>query len=127
MFKSLLAGFFAGLIDVIFYLNDLNIFSVLSFHILKVYSIPLGIILHIIASTIIFFVAVFLIEKSGIKMNGLFSVIILGLLTGSAVLALFSLPVHLLIFPIKITLIYVLAHVFYGLFGYLIYWSLRKI
>ncbi|AWR98028.1 hypothetical protein DFR86_11110 [Acidianus sulfidivorans JP7] len=126
MIKSLISGFIAGILDVLFYVNDLSVFSYISFRILKVESIPLGIILHIIASTIIFFIAVLIIEKSGIKSSGIISYFILGILVGSATLALFSLPVHLIIFPIKITLIYVIAHVFYGIFGYLIYGILRK-
>jgi fluoride ion exporter CrcB/FEX len=126
MLKSLISGFIAGLLDVLFYIDYMNVFATISYHILKIYSIPLGIILHLIASTIIFVIAVFIIEKSKIKTYGFVSYLILGIMVGSSTLALFSLPVHLLIFPIKITLVYVIAHIFYGIFGYVIYWILKR-
>lgn len=126
MIKSLISGLLAGLFDILFYINDMNVFAVISYHILKIYSIPLGIILHLIASTIIFAVAVLIIEKSKINAASFISYFILGIMVGSSVLALFSLPVHLLVFPIKVTLTYVMGHIFYGIVGYLILWILKN-
>lgn len=126
MIKSLISGLLAGVLDISFYTNDMNVFAVISYHILKIYSIPLGIILHLIASTIIFAVAVLIIEKSKINATSFISYFILGIMVGSSVLALFSLPVHLLIFPIKVTLTYVRGHIFYGIVGYLILWILKN-
>ncbi|AWR93253.1 hypothetical protein [Acidianus brierleyi] len=126
MIKSLISGLLAGVLDISFYTNDMNVFAVISYHILKIYSIPLGIILHLIASTIIFAVAVLIIEKSKINATSFISYFILGIMVGSSVLALFSLPVHLLIFPIKVTLTYVMGHIFYGIVGYLILWILKN-
>jgi len=126
MIKSLISGLLAGLLDILFYINDMNVFAVISYHILKIYSIPLGIILHLIASTIIFAVAVLIIEKSKINAASFISYFILGIMVGSSVLALFSLPVHLLVFPIKVTLTYVMGHIFYGIVGYLILWILKN-
>lgn len=125
MLRLLVSGFLAGLFDVIFYLNSLNVFAVISYHIMGISSIPLGIVLHLIASTIIFTVSVIIIKKSGIKGGYFASSLILGIMVGSSTLALFSLPVHLLLFPIKIDITYVLGHVFYGIIGYLIYWFLE--
>ncbi|MUN29722.1 hypothetical protein [Sulfuracidifex metallicus] len=113
MLRLLVSGFLAGLFDVIFYLNSLNVFAVISYHITRISSIPLGIVLHLIASTIIFTVS-------------FTSNLILGIMVGSSTLALFSLPIHLLVFPVKIDITYVLGHVFYGIIGYLIYWFLES-
>ena len=126
MLRLLVSGFLAGLFDVIFYLNSLNVFAVISNHITRISSIPLGIVLHLIASTIIFTVAVIIIKGNRIKGDSLTSSLILGIMVGSSTLALFSLPIHLLVFPVKIDITYVLGHVFYGIIGYLIYWFLES-
>lgn len=83
----------------------------------------MGIILHLIAAIIIALVGISIIEvaKIGYENKNFLSALIMGILFGSAVLGLFSLPVHLLVFPIKITLTYVLAHIFCGIITYLVY------
>lgn len=111
---------------MIFFVNDIDTFSSISLHILHVSSISLGILLHLIASVIVFFVAVKILESVNIRSYNYLSALVLGILLGSAVLSLFSLPIHLLIFPVKITLSYVMAHVFYGIISYLTYFSLTK-
>jgi len=123
MIKKILSGFIGGLLEIIFFINNLSVFSTISYHILRIDSVILGIILHLIAAIIIALVGISIIEvaKIGYENKNFLSALIMGILFGSAVLGLFSLPVHLLFFPIKITLAYVLAHIFYGIITYLVY------
>ncbi len=123
MIKKILSGVVGGLLEIIFFINNMSVFSSISYHILKINSIPLGILLHLIAAMIIALVGISIIEVSKVKYEkrNLLSSLIMGILFGSAVLSLFSLPVHLLVFPIKFTLTYVFAHIFYGIITYLTY------
>ncbi|MFP3218437.1 MAG: hypothetical protein RXQ99_07540 [Acidianus sp.] len=123
MIKKILSGFIGGLLEIIFFINNLSVFSTISYHILRIDSIILGIILHLIAAIIIALVGISIIEVAKVRYENknFLSALIMGILFGSAVLGLFSLPVHLLVFPIKITLTYVLAHIFYGIITYLVY------
>ncbi|BDC17179.1 hypothetical protein [Acidianus sp. HS-5] len=123
MIKKILSGLVGGLLEIIFFINDMSVFSAISYHILKINSIAVGILLHLIAAMIIALVGISIIELSRVKYENknFLSALIIGVLFGSAVLSLFSLPVHLLVFPIKITLTYVFAHIFYGVVTYLIY------
>lgn len=123
MIKKILSGFIGGLLEIIFFINNLSVFSTISYHILRTDSVVLGIVLHLIAAIIIALVGISIIEvaKIGYENKNFLSALIMGILFGSAVLSLFSLPVHLLVFPIKITLTYVLAHIFYGIITYLVY------
>ncbi|WP_373468457.1 hypothetical protein [Acidianus infernus] len=123
MIKKILSGFIGGLLEIIFFINNLSVFSTISYHVLKIDSVIVGILLHLIAAIIIALVGISIIEVTKVRYeNGNFlSTLIMGILFGSAVLSLFSLPVHLLIFPIKITLTYVLANIFYGIITYLVY------
>ncbi|MFP3399538.1 hypothetical protein [Acidianus sp.] len=123
MIKKILSGFIGGLLEIIFFINNLSVFSTISYHILRIDSVILGIILHLIAAIIIALVGISIIEVAKVRYENknFLSALIMGILFGSAVLGLFSLPVHLLVFPIKITLTYVLAHIFYGIITYLVY------
>ena len=123
MIKKILSGFIGGLLEIIFFINNLSVFSTISYHILRIDSVILGIILHLIAAIIIALVGISIIEVTKVRYENrnFLSALIMGILFGSAVLGLFSLPVHLLVFPIKITLTYVLAHIFYGIITYLVY------
>ncbi|MQL55496.1 hypothetical protein [Acidianus ambivalens] len=123
MIKKILSGFIGGLLEIIFFINNLSVFSTISYHILRTDSVVLGIVLHLIAAIIVALVGISIIEvaKIGYENKNFLSALIMGILFGSAVLSLFSLPVHLLVFPIKITLTYVLAHIFYGIITYLVY------
>ncbi|MCY0873980.1 MAG: hypothetical protein OWQ47_03500 [Acidianus infernus] len=123
MIKKILSGFIGGLLEIIFFINNLSVFSTISYHVLRIDSVIVGILLHLIAAIIIALVGISIIEVTKVRYeNGNFlSTLIMGILFGSAVLSLFSLPVHLLVFPIKITLTYVLAHIFYGIITYLVY------
>ncbi|WP_369611326.1 hypothetical protein [Sulfurisphaera javensis] len=124
--KAVLSGLIGGIAELVFFVNDFDVFSTISFHILHISSIFLGILLHLIASMVVFLVAVKILESVKIRSCNYLSAFILGLLLGSAVLSLFSLPIHLLIFPIKITLSYVMAHIFYGVISYFTYFTLTK-
>ncbi|EZQ09962.1 hypothetical protein CM19_04780 [Candidatus Acidianus copahuensis] len=126
LFSSILAGFLAGLFDIFFYIGNVKIFSYISYHILGINSIILGIILHLIASIVIFAIIITILNIVKIEVGSAISALILGIMIGSSVLALFSLPIHLLVFPISLDITYVLSHVFYGILGYLIYYSLIK-
>lgn len=123
MIKKILSGFIGGLLEIIFSINNLSVFSTISYHVLKIDSVIVGILLHLIAAIIIALVGISIIEVTKVRYENrnFLSTLIMGILFGSAVLSLFSLPVHLLVFPIKITLTYVLAHIFYGIITYLVY------
>lgn len=123
MIKKILSGFIGGLLEIIFFINNLSVFSTISYHVLKIDSVIVGILLHLIAAIIIALVGISIIEVTKVRYENrnFLSTLIMGILFGSAVLSLFSLPVHLLVFPIKITLTYVLAHIFYGIITYLVY------
>jgi len=116
----------AGIVDVLFYVKDLQVFSTISYHIVKVPSIGIGILLHLIASIVIFLVGIFILRIAKLRPTNLGGALVLGILLGTAVLSLFSLPVHLLIFPINITLTYDLSHVIYGVIAYLVYYTLGR-
>ncbi|MCY0883816.1 MAG: hypothetical protein OWQ50_08655, partial [Acidianus infernus] len=123
MIKKILSGFIGGLLEIIFSINNLSVFSTISYHVLRIDSVIVGILLHLIAAIIIALVGISIIEVTKVRYENrnFLSTLIMGILFGSAVLSLFSLPVHLLVFPIKITLTYVLAHIFYGIITYLVY------
>ncbi|MUM63778.1 hypothetical protein D1867_00600 [Acidianus infernus] len=123
MIKKILSGFIGGLLEIIFFINNLSVFSTISYHVLRIDSVIVGILLHLIAAIIIALVGISIIEVTKVRYENrnFLSTLIMGILFGSAVLSLFSLPVHLLVFPIKITLTYVLAHIFYGIITYLVY------
>ena len=123
MLRKILSGFVGGLFEIVFFLNNMDVFASISYHLLKINSIELGILLHLIAAMVISLVGMTIIELSRIRYErrNFLSALVIGVLFGSGVLSLFSLPVHLLIFPIKITLTYVFAHIFYGVITYLVY------
>ncbi len=124
--KYALSGLIGGLLEVPFYLKDLEVFSEISFRITGVHSVVVGVILHLIASVIIGVVALSLLNVAGIEGRGFWASLLIGIMLGSSVLSLFSLPVHLTVFPLKITLVYVISHIFYGVFVYLAYWVLQR-
>ena len=126
LFLKAISGLLGGLIELVVYLNDLQVFSYISQHVVHVTSIPLGIILHLVASVLVFLIGFTIIEKAGIVMKSLATAIVLGLMFGSSVLALFSLPVHLIFIPFKFTLQYLIAHIIYGVSSTLIYWFLKE-
>lgn len=126
MFDKLISGLAGGIFELFFFVNDLSIFAVISYHLTHVSSILLGIIIHIIAAVVVFTIGVTIIEASGIRPTSIPSSIVLGLLFGSSVLSIFSLPIHLILIPYMITLPYVIAHLTYGLVSYLIYYLIQR-
>ncbi|MCI2413987.1 MAG: hypothetical protein MPF33_01850 [Candidatus Aramenus sp.] len=122
LIKKIISGVFAGALEVAFYSNDLGVFAYLSLKVLKLDSMPLGILLHLFASAVVFVVAVTLLEAVNIRVQSLAGAVVLGIMLGSSVLSLFSLPVHLLLIPLAFNLTYVASHVFYGLIAYLTYY-----
>jgi len=126
MIKAIISGLIAGIVDILFYLNDLQVFSEISYYIVKIPSIGIGIMLHLIASIVVFLVAILILKIANLKQTNLVGAPVLGILLGTAVLSLFSLPVHLLIFPINITLTYDFSHVVYGVIAYLVYYTLGR-
>lgn len=127
MFVKVISGFIGGLAELLLYLNNLSVFSCISQHIFHVNSVILGIALHLIASLILFIIGCEIVEKSGIYATSLVSATILGIMFGSSVLVLFSLPVHLLFIPFKATLNYLFAHIFYGLVSCIAYYFMKRI
>ncbi len=124
--NALLAGLTGGIVEIPFYVNDMEVFSEVSYHVLRVHSIPLGVILHLVASLVIAVVSLYILERVRIMPKTLLGSLILGLMFGSSVLSLFSLPIHLTVFPLRITITYVASHLFYGVFTCLTYFRLRQ-
>jgi len=123
---KLISGLAGGIFELFFFINDLSIFADISYHLTHMSSILLGIFLHIIVAVVVFTIGVTIIEASGIRPNSIPSSIVLGLLFGSSVLSIFSLPNHLILLPYTITLPYIIAHLAYGLVSYLIYYLLQR-
>ncbi|BCU69588.1 hypothetical protein [Stygiolobus caldivivus] len=125
MLVKVVSGLIGGTVEVIFFVNDLEVFSYISQRILHIDLIVTGLALHMVASALVFLVGSLLVEKTGISPNGVLSSLVLGIMFGSSVLALFSIPIHLLIFHFTLTLGYVFAHIAYGTVSYLVYWVLK--
>lgn len=126
LFGKLISGLAGGIFELLFFVNDLSIFANISYHLTHMSSILLGVFLHIVAAVVVFTLGATIIEASGIRPNSILSSIVLGLLFGSSVLSIFSLPLHLILLPYTITLTYVIAHLTYGLVSYLIYYLLQR-
>jgi len=124
--KYIVSGLIGGSLEVPFYIDDLSIFSKISLRILGIPSPVLGIVLHLIASVVIALISLWILDALKIKGRGYLDSLIIGIMLGSSVLALFSLPVHLTVFPIIFNLVYIASHVFYGVFVYLTYYLLER-
>jgi hypothetical protein len=125
-FGKLISGLAGGIFELFFFIDDLSIFTDISYHLTHMSSILLGVFLHIIVAVVVFTIGVTIIEASGIRPNSIPSSIVLGILFGSSVLSIFSLPIHLILLPYTITLPYIIAHLSYGLVSYLIYYLLQR-
>ncbi|QIW24882.1 hypothetical protein EWF20_12605 [Sulfolobus sp. S-194] len=91
MFAKVISGFTGGLVELLFYLSDLKVFSCISQHIFHINLVILGMALHLIASLLLFVIGCEIVEESGVYTTSLGSAIILSIMFGSSVLTLFSL------------------------------------
>ncbi|MCG2909846.1 MAG: hypothetical protein L7G92_04620 [Stygiolobus sp.] len=124
--EEVISPLIGGLLEILFFINNLSVFSYIAYKIVHIHSVVVGIILHLIAAIIIGLIGIKVLEITKIEALSFWSAIVLGILFGSAVLALFSLPIHVILMPIKVTLTYIFAHIFYGVVTYVIYFILKE-